>query len=285
VPDVNSLEMLNPRLLKASWDAEVGRIAGQYGFDRTQRDKAAALLKQAHDFADVWFTDHEIREKLEKYKTELRGVQMVERDFHALSYDRERAAAKRRDLDTERKDLIADLQARETSLRTALIDLATKEQLANGGKYVPAWTSLDTINALTMYGLIAMGFCLMAGFFTPLAALAGAAFLGQIYLSMPPWPGLPASPMAEGHYMIVNKNLIEMIACLALVFIPTGHWIGFDALLFGGRRRQNEPVATPARPDARPPSSNTGTGAGTSRGAKIDVKPIPLSSPGSFERE
>ncbi len=55
---------------------------------------------------------------------------------------------------------------------------------------------------------------------------------------MPPWPGLPPSPMAEGHYFIVNKNLIEMLACLALVFIPTGHWIGLDAMLFGRRYRQ-----------------------------------------------
>ena len=78
-----------------------------------------------------------------------------------------------------------------------------------------------------------IGVCLILGLFTPLAALAGAVFLGQIYLSMPPWPGLPPNPMAEGHYFIVNKNLIEMLACLVLACIPTGPWIGLDALLFG----------------------------------------------------
>ncbi len=60
----------------------------------------------------------------------------------------------------------------------------------------------------------------------------------QIYLSMPPWPGLPASPRAEGHYFIVDKNFVEMCACFALMFLPTGQWVGFDALLFGKRRHR-----------------------------------------------
>ena len=37
--------------------------------------------------------------------------------------------------------------------------------------------------------------------------------------------------MAEGHYFIVNKNLIEMLACLAIASLPTGQWVGLDALL------------------------------------------------------
>jgi uncharacterized membrane protein YphA (DoxX/SURF4 family) len=77
----------------------------------------------------------------------------------------------------------------------------------------------------------------MLGLFTRLAAFGGALFLLQIYLCIPPWPGLPESPKWEGHYVIVDKNLIEMLACLSLMCLPTGHWVGFDALLFGRRRR------------------------------------------------
>ncbi|WP_254054137.1 hypothetical protein [Singulisphaera sp. GP187] len=97
----------------------------------------------------------------------------------------------------------------------------------------------------------------MAGLFSPLAALAGAVFLGQIYLSMPPWPGLPANPMAEGHYFIVNKNLIEMLACLALACIPTGSWIGIDALLFGGRRRRRELARELAEAESAPAAARS----------------------------
>ncbi len=76
------------------------------------------------------------------------------------------------------------------------------------------------------------------GFLTPLAALSAAAFLAMIYFSMPPWPGLPPNPKAEGHYLIVSKNLVELIACLVIATTPSGHWIGFDALFFGARRRR-----------------------------------------------
>ena len=101
------------------------------------------------------------------------------------------------------------------------------------------------INLLTTYGLIAIGFCLILGFLTPLAALRRAAFLAMIYLSMPPWPGLPANPKAEGHYFIVSKNLIELIACLVIATTPSGHWIGLDALFFGARRRRRLAAAQP----------------------------------------
>jgi len=60
----------------------------------------------------------------------------------------------------------------------------------------------------------------------------------MIYLSMPPLHGLPPNPKAEGHYWIVNKNLIELIACLLIAVTASGHWVGLDALLFGASRRR-----------------------------------------------
>jgi hypothetical protein len=89
-----------------------------------------------------------------------------------------------------------------------------------------------------MYGLCAMGICLILGFLTPFAALCAAGFLAMIYLSMPPWPGLPPNPKAEGHYWIVSKNLVELIACLLIATTASGHWFGLDALFFGARRRR-----------------------------------------------
>ena len=50
------------------------------------------------------------------------------------------------------------------------------------------------INNLTMFGLIAIGVCLILGFLTPLAALSAAAFLAMIYFSMPPVAGFAAQP-------------------------------------------------------------------------------------------
>ena len=104
--------------------------------------------------------------------------------------------------------------------------------------YHPATSQLDVVNMMTTYGLILMGTCLILGLFTPFASLCAASFLAMIYLSMPPWPGTPPNPKAEGHYWIVNKNLIELIACLLIASTASGHWFGLDALFFGARRRR-----------------------------------------------
>ena len=146
----------------------------------------------------------------------------------------------RRGLEADRRSLLAPLLDREKALREAVIK-SSRHARAGSNRRVRSrqpWTGLDVINRLTMFGLVAIGFCLILGFLTPLAALSAAVFLAMIYFSMPPWPGLPPNPQAEGHYLIVSKNLVEMLACLVIATTPSGHWIGLDALFFGARRRR-----------------------------------------------
>jgi uncharacterized membrane protein YphA (DoxX/SURF4 family) len=233
VPDVNGLAKLDPDRLKSAWAEDVERIAAHFDFDSDQRAKAKAELQDSEHFADVWFHDRENLEKRQKYYHDLAAVQKVEKEPLALSYERERAAERRKDLDNDRKDLLKEIDAQGSALREAVTKLAAPDQLLTAGAYVPPRTQLDTINQVTTFGVFAIGLCLILGLFTRLAALGGAAFLAQVYLCMPPWPGLPLGPKAEGHYYIVDKNLVEMLACLALAFLPTGQWVGIDALLFG----------------------------------------------------
>ena len=234
--------MLDPAQLKTRWRDNVDQLAAHYQFDPQQREVAQTELRKSEEDADAWFAEKETVEKREKYLHELAEVEKTERNRAALSFESERAYARRKDLDADRKKLIEPLGARGAALREAVAKLATDDQRARLGPYVAPMTTLDWVNLSTMYGLMAMGICLIIGLFTPLAALAGAVFLGQVYLSMPPWPGLPSNPLAEGHYLIVNKNLIEMIACLAIASMPTGRWVGVDSILFGwiGRRRRIE---------------------------------------------
>jgi hypothetical protein len=37
--------------------------------------------------------------------------------------------------------------------------------------------------------------------------------------------------MTEGNPVFVNKNVIECLALLALASMPTGRWMGLDALI------------------------------------------------------
>jgi len=238
LPDSSGRAMLDPDRLKAAWKADVTRLTGHSGFTAEHRGEARKILDEYQQWADYWFDDPENSEKRQKYLYDLRHVEQTEADAAALSSQKERAADARRSLDADRRSLTGPLVEREKALRDAVAKLATADQIKTSGAGGSPRTSLDLLNNLTMYGLIAIGFCLMAGFLTPLAALSAAAFLAMIYLSMPPWPGLPPNPKAEGHYWIVSKNLIELIACLVIATTPSGHWIGLDALFFGARRRR-----------------------------------------------
>ncbi|HZW29087.1 MAG TPA: DoxX family protein [Isosphaeraceae bacterium] len=241
VPDVNGLALLDESRLKAAWRSDVERIADHYRFSEAQRSQAAKVLDEAERWARYWFNDPENHEKRLKYYHDLGVVQRTERDPDALSFQLERAWDARRSLDADRRTLTGPLVQRGNLLRTEVEKLATSDQLATDGPVPRLWTQLDLINFATTYGLIAIGTCLILGLLTPLAALGAAAFLAMIYLSMPPWPGLPPNPRAEGHYFIVSKNLVELIACLVVATTPNGHWIGLDALLFARRRRLAPP--------------------------------------------
>lgn len=115
-----------------------------------------------------------------------------------------------------------------------------------------SWQAIDWSDAVVKYGLTAVGICLLVGLFTRTACVVGAFYLLLFYLAMPALPGWPDSPRAEGHYLFINKNIIEMLALLALATTRSGRWAGLDALLpylrpaaWSASRRENalEPVS------------------------------------------
>ncbi len=238
LPDADSKEILDPDRLESTWSETVARIGEHYKFTDDQKAKAKTLLDQSSTWADVWLNNPDNREARVKYLDELAQVEKTEQNQSAMSFQRERAWESRRSLEGDRKTLTAPLVAKGHELEGAVVALATPEQQATARAYTPPLTILDVANLLTIYGLCAMGVCLILGFLTPLAAVAAAAFLAMLYLCMPPWTGLPPNPMAEGHYWIVSKNLVELIACLLIAVTAGGYWFGLDRLFFGARRRR-----------------------------------------------
>lgn len=229
-----------PANLQQRWTEDLQRYAAHYNFNADQRAKAEEALQTAVNEAETWFRDPTNAQRVTKYFADLDRALARESDPEALAHERKLAYKDLRTLDAERADLVGTVDAWEGALQDSWVNLATEEQAEAAGEYQAPWTQLDWINQLTMWGLLIAGGCLMLGLLTPLAALWCAGFLTLIYFSHPPWPWLPESPVAEGHYLFVDKNLIELFACLVLVVIPTGMWIGLDALLFGWVRRRRE---------------------------------------------
>lgn len=136
------------------------------------------------------------------------------------------------------RELAGPVMAMDQELREDGLEMLTVEQVRRGPLPSP-WTPLKVVDTLTIAGLTGLGILLILGLFTRFAALSAAFMVFGFYMAMPPLPGVPDAPGPE-HSFIVNKNLIEVLALLALAFLPTGYWFGLDNLLgklFAGRRK------------------------------------------------
>ena len=86
---------------------------------------------------------------------------------------------------------------------------------------------LNVVDFLNIWGLILIGLSLILGLFTRLACIAGIVLLLLYYIANPPF----YTPSTEGHYFIVNKNLIETGILFLFVIVPKEYFIGLDRLI------------------------------------------------------
>ena len=110
-----------------------------------------------------------------------------------------------------------------------------------------AWLAADTarvrlIDLLNIWGLLLIGLALMLGVLIRPAAAAGIALLALYYFAYPPFFGI-SHGVTEGSYLIVNKNLVELMA-LAVIF-------AFPAAVFGLESLWRRKRAAPVPPDTR----------------------------------
>jgi len=89
---------------------------------------------------------------------------------------------------------------------------------------------LQVVDFMNIWGLILIGLGLMLGLLSRVASLGGILLLAFYYLANPPFVASGTTGL-EGHYVWIDKNLIEMIALLVLTFIPTGYFLGLDGLI------------------------------------------------------
>ena len=99
---------------------------------------------------------------------------------------------------------------------------------------------------LTMYGLFAMGLCLMLGLLTPLAA-AGRGLPGDDLPEHAPLARPARQPDGRGALLYRQQEPDRDARLPGWSPSSTGHWVGLDALFFGGRRRRRGHARAAAR--------------------------------------
>jgi uncharacterized membrane protein YphA (DoxX/SURF4 family) len=292
----NKLDGRLPVGLEKDWDAYLDRFIQHYAIEGKQFERLETVLKQrkaktvqflldgttrvkkpAPAGNAVLETDQMIPQRVALYKEKLRQYRALQdklghRDFDPDAGDEVKDA--RDEVNKVRAELqtIVDEQNRE--MKAALWSVLTAEQRDEGPVPEPVtrrimdWERLDWIDFLTRWGLTVIGACLLLGLFTRSACVGGAMFLLMFYLAMPALPWLPPNPRAEGHYFYINKNIIEMLALLALATTRSGRWVGLDSLVrflrpsvWRTRRSPRaeaggtEPAARPQAATPKPPRS------------------------------
>lgn len=270
VKDVDGKEALTAEGMNARIDKHYETLVKHYGITdeatlkklQNYRDgKKRVIAEVPGASVESVFADKDFVRQVNDYLLLLEQIAKQEKALGTMAYEKERlqdmyarkakakaAALKRAEVPLKELDAFFLAQLNTEFAEASVKDppKASKilnEQLAKAlppEKSPTAW-----IDFSNMWGLTLVGACLILGLFTRFAALGGVGLLIMYYMCMPPFPGLPESPMSEGHYLIVNKNMIEAFALLAIATSGVGRWAGLDAFL-SSRRIKAQATQAPA---------------------------------------
>ena len=96
---------------------------------------------------------------------------------------------------------------------------------------------VQAVDFLNIWGLILIGLALILGVLTRFASASGIVLLGLYYLSQPPLIRPDYRIPVEGHYLLVSKNLVELLALAVFLLVPPAALWGLDRLWRGWRSR------------------------------------------------
>ncbi|HOX39125.1 MAG TPA: DoxX family protein [Candidatus Brocadiia bacterium] len=90
---------------------------------------------------------------------------------------------------------------------------------------------LRAVDLLNIWGAIAVGLGLMLGCFARAASVAGAVMILLYYAANPPVIGNDFGVAREGSYLIVDKNLVELLALCVLAVSGSSREYGIDRFI------------------------------------------------------
>jgi len=127
---------------------------------------------------------------------------------------------------------------------------------------------MGVVDFVNVFGLIVIGLLLFIGLFTRITAAGGILLLLLYYFAYPPF-GNSLFGTPDGHFFVVNRNLIEAFV-LAWFILSRNTGYGIDRLL-GGKKIQDTPLLAGSPEQvagqvARESGSDKGTGEQTGKG-------------------
>ncbi|WP_404308837.1 DoxX family protein [Neorhodopirellula lusitana] len=218
---------LDEKRVKIVWATYRDRIGSHYGFDQKQKEQAQ---RNYADAVDQWEYIVELNaNEIEEFELGLGRIDKLDHDpvrdgVSSLGGQRESV---RRELSQKINPTLKQIDAIWANYETAQKRVATSEQANSQPTYdlvKPRLALMDTsvIDKLLPYFDMTIGWMLILGMFTPIAALACGGFLLSVFLSQYPPSTGPGSS---------NYQLIEALACFVLAATGAGRFAGIDFFL------------------------------------------------------
>lgn len=233
--------------ISADWAANVERFGALPGITDEQRKAAAAALAARQQQLADYLSD--VEPAIADWQHELWRLAewKAEPDAVGLPYEEARIAEKQTETKAGSAGWVAQVRDLEALLNGDLRELLTPEQAANS-QFVDSVTTtladpkeqkMRTMNVVVTCVVIGVGVCLMLGFCTRLAAIAGIAFLLMVMGSQPPW-------VAGAKIDVFYYQLVEVFALGVLLVSGAGRWAGLDFFLRAIFRRRRAVTELPA---------------------------------------
>jgi uncharacterized membrane protein YphA (DoxX/SURF4 family) len=225
IPDFWGRKRLNEEQALKAIDQRRRQFGEQFELTEEESRLADRVAQMRKDQLRQFFADN--KEAIETYFHDLRRLQEARAGpGSALAFEKKRQWDKQQELQRKLKEWTAQLDQWTDEYRDDLAGLLKNNRQKVASLFDSSSFSMDDFITLSN---IAIGACLMAGLFTRLASLGGALFLLTIVLAQPEWPGVyPPAPAPAGRSFLVTKEVVEMMAMLALAALPVGRWAGLD---------------------------------------------------------
>jgi uncharacterized membrane protein YphA (DoxX/SURF4 family) len=129
------------------------------------------------------------------------------------------------------------------------------------------------VDAVNIGGQILIGLLLITGTLTRAASLAAIALLLLYYLANPPLVGVGLTVPADGHYLVVDRNLIELLTLAFIAALPVTFLPGVDRWFL---RRRRAALAEASAAEATPAGAEAAA-------SPVPGRPEPAEAPGRRE--
>jgi uncharacterized membrane protein YphA (DoxX/SURF4 family) len=203
--------------IQTDWHEYEQQFAAHYDLSASQRKQAERIVQQYQAKVRNWGEENKesLGTHVHEYRRKLAGAEAPAR---SVPFQKGRIVAKQSQLAGEASTWLAAVKTFERDYHNALDGVLNNEQREITQMARPR-TSIDAVDAVMTYVILAVGVLLLLGLFTRSACVVGAGFLLSVVMMQPFWISETAPTF---------NQYVEMFALLTLATTEVGRWAGLD---------------------------------------------------------